>query len=138
MKKLLAVFATLFLTQFVWGQGVPRCWQADQPGKRIEDGQFLIVIPTSTLNASEVAEVLGILQYAEVFQTGVNTSPNLDRINVQVEGDVSHWTKTAAFPTVDKFKNYIVKSISPVLRVPQVQVTCIPNNKRFHHLWPAG
>lgn len=121
-----------FTSSLSAAQSVPYCWQSNQPGAKIEDGLFRVQIPTANHNALQVAEVIGVLGQALAYQAGVASSDNLDHIEVDVLGDVSHWERSGRFQTVGEFKDAIVESIAPVLQIPGVSVECavIPKHHR--------
>lgn len=128
-KVLLALILTF--SSFAMADGVPHCWRADLPDADIEDGLFRVLMPTANHHAQEVALMLAILSHALVSQVGVGTPDTLEFIEVDVLAPTQHWQPSAAFPTLESFKAYILKTIEPVLTEPGVRVSCARVN--HHH-----
>lgn len=108
----------------------PRCWQRDQPDKKLEvDGEFRIFIPTRAHSAQDVATVVVILEYSVLGAiVGVGITSNLDRIEIDIVADITHWQPSGAHPTLNSFKDAIQHSLDPVLQVSRVRVECY-----YHH-----
>jgi hypothetical protein len=122
MNKFLVLLALFSPLSFA--QAVPYCWQADQPNIVIQEGIFRVYIPTAGTSALNVAEGLGILSQALATQVGVGTSITLDRIEIDMYGELKYWEPTAVFKTLQDFKTAIVKTIAPVLLIPGVKIEC--------------
>jgi hypothetical protein len=115
---------TAAFTHASFAADVPRCWKSDQPGQDIEDGEFRVFIPTANHTALDVAEAFGIVSFSMASQIGAGASYNLDRVEIDLLGVTKYWQATAAFPTLDAFKDYILQSIKPLLSLPGVTIQC--------------
>lgn len=124
IKALVLTMSVLCLSSLSLAESVPRCWNADQPGQHIKEGLFRVFVPTPNHSAQQVALVLGLLSQSSAGQTGVGSSDHLEYIEMDVVGDLEHWESSQAFPTLESYKEYVLKSISPVLNVPGVTIQC--------------
>lgn len=114
----------IFFGSLAHAAEVPRCWQTDLPDQPIEDGMFRVFIPTRDHDATEVALAFALLSQSITTQAGVGTRNSLDRIEIDLYGDLKYWRPTATFPTLESFKDQILSTIEPVLRIPGVQIEC--------------
>jgi hypothetical protein len=132
MNKIFLVVVTVLSCQSVLAEAgsVPRCWNVGQT-PIIQNGLFRVFIPTSNLNALQVAAVIGVLSQSLTSQKGFAVTSTGDRIELDVFGDLQYWTASAAFPTLDSFKDAIVQSITPVLSVAGVSVECAASGRHF-------
>jgi hypothetical protein len=122
-------FRSIVLILMLFGQaaladGVPRCWTADQPGAQIQDGFFRVFIPTGDHSARDVAAALVIASYSLAEKTAVGAADDLERIEIDLVGDTKYWRPTAAYPTLEAFKDAIIATIEPLLKIQGVSVEC--------------
>lgn len=131
---LIGTVAVLSLFRPAWARDIPRCWQADQPDKKIEvDGLFRVFITTSGLSAVDVAKIVEIVEKSLAPPAGVGSTPELDRIEIDASEDATkHWQPSSTFPTLSSLKDAIRKSLELVLRTPQVTVECFYQQSRTH------
>jgi hypothetical protein len=116
VSKAICLFFILTFCAVSAADPIPRCWQADLPSEDIQDGLFRVYITTSGASARDVATVMGILSGSLAAQTGAAPSIDLERIELDMQSYTNYWEPTAAFPTLDAYKDAVLNSMAGALR----------------------
>ena len=117
---------------------IPKCWLADQPDAKIQDGLFRVVLQTKGRSARDVAKLLSLTAFGTMgSQTLASSDLNYKTVEVELDTSiVKSWRRTETYPTLESFKAEILKSFQPIVDMPGVTLSCIPEMHAIPH--PGG